>query len=641
MNQRSLPGKNYIYQCKINPGQCVILAVVLIATCAANSRADDSPILANVISPPEGGNDVFSFGPEKEIAFHSQNVKAEANWVPIEGMPFSHAYRVESDTRSTKAWFVRVHIPLDKQIRKGDVVLMSFWMRRPESDTRKNQVQFFVDTKPNESGYRYKLSAFKPWQQHVRSFVANNDFSTSQGGVRFYLGEAGKVAEIADLRLVNYGQDFDAATLPRSTVMYSGREKDAQWRKEALARIEQIRKAELAVHVIDAEGQPIPSAKVNVAMRQHEFGFGNAVNSEILGADQSDFPINPKKQIEVSWEEAQKYRQVVKNYFDRVTFESELRPHVWKGLKGESVFARRKHGIFFNKTLPWLIDNNINVRGHYLAWAPMDFNSVEKKFVGSPEDHRKWLWEHMADVLPTTNEYVTEWDTINHIIGWGKHTYEIEYGGPEIYSEIMAEARRLAPDATHAINEGKVLPDGYKREPYKKIIRFLNEQGQAPDLVGFMAHFDTTTMTTPEDLLQVYDEFAEIAPRLQLSEFDVDAGDDEELQADYFRDVMIASFSHPNFEAICQWGFWEKMHWKPGAALWREDWSLKPSGEVFVDLVANQWWTDEMLTTDKEGQCQTRGFLGDYLITVQHNGETKTVPIKLTREGAMVRAQLP
>ena len=42
------------------------------------------------------------------------------------------------------------------------------------------------------------------------------------------------------------------------------------------------------------------------------------------------------------------------------------------------------------------------------------------------------------------------------------------------------------------------------------------------------------------------------------------------------RDVMIASFSHPNFIAIVQWGFWEKMHWKPAAALWREDWTLKP-----------------------------------------------------------------
>ncbi len=95
----------------------------------------------------------------------------------------------------------------------------------------------------------------------------------------------------------------------------------------------------------------------------------------------------------------------------------------------------------------------------------MDFNSSEKKFVGNPKAHREWLWAHMNDVLPATSEFATEWDTINQIFGWGKHTYDKEYGGAEIYAEIMAEARRLAPNATHAINEGKVLPDGYKREP--------------------------------------------------------------------------------------------------------------------------------------------------------------------------------
>ncbi len=47
----------------------------------------------------------------------------------------------------------------------------------------------------------------------------------------------------------------------------------------------------------------------------------------------------------------------------------------------------------------------------------------------------------------------------------------------------------------------------------KNIIRFLKEQGEPADVVGFMAHFDTTTLTPPEELLQVYDEFAEIAPR--------------------------------------------------------------------------------------------------------------------------------
>jgi GH35 family endo-1,4-beta-xylanase len=468
------------------------------------------------------------------------------------------------------------------------------------------------------------------------------DFDTASSCVRIDLGEAGKIAEIADLRLINYGPDCDIARLPKSTVNYRGRAADSAWRKAALDRIEKIRKGDIAVQVVDDQGKPVANASITVAMQQHAFGFGNAVNSEVLGADKSDFPMQPKGKgkVTVTWDDAQKYREVVKKYYDRVTFESELRPGNWQQMKKGSPSWNRKRRILMEKTLPWLKANRIAARGHYIAWAPMDFNAVEKKFLGNPQGHRAWLWEHMSDVLPQTAQFVTEWDTINHIVGWGKHTYEIEYGGPEIYTEILAEARRLAPNATHAINEGKVLPDGYKREPYQRIIRFLNEQGQPPDVVGFMAHFGLTTLTPPAELLEVYDDFAKIAPRMQLSEFDVEAGDDDELQADYFRDVMIATFSHPNFEAIIQWGFWEAMHWKPAAALWRKDWALKPAGEVFVDLVANQWWTNATGTTDARGECRLRGFLGDYQVTVEQGGRSENVACTLGRDGVLLRVQL-
>jgi GH35 family endo-1,4-beta-xylanase len=204
----------------------------------------------------------------------------------------------------------------------------------------------------------------------------------------------------------------------------------------------------------------------------------------------------------------------------------------------------------------------------------------------------------------------------------------------------MKEARRLAPNSSHAINEGKVLPNGYKREPYKRVIHFLNEQGQAPDTVGFMGHFELMTLTPPEELLEVYDNFAKLAPRLQLSEFDVEAGDDDKLQADYYRDVMIASFSHPNFVSIVQWGFWEKAHWKPAAALWRADWTLKPAGKVFVDLTKKKWWTNKTTSTNAAGKSQVRGFLGDYKITVELDGQTVNEKTTLTRDGTTLRIKI-
>ena len=612
-----------------------LLCVFLLFTGLAHA---EDPIV-----PPNGGRDLLAFNKDADIEFIHSNVSATSKWVAMEDMPFSSAYAIDSDTRFSAPTNMQVVVPLASAIKKGDVVLLSFWIRRPNAGGQPNNVYLNVQSGNDAPLYQYQLGAYRAWKQHVRSFVAPSDCNPAHGKMSILLGEAGRKAEIAELHLINYGPDYDIASLPRSTVNYKGRKPDAQWRKDALARIEKIRKADMTIEVVDADGKPVSAAKVKIQMQHHAFGFGNVVNAYLLGADQSKFPytkVRNGKKIVSTWEEAKQYRQTIKDNFNWVTFESELRPHIWKKQMGSSPDGKELRKVLAEGAVPFLQINQIGIRGHYLSWGAMDFNDMEKQFVGDPDAHRKWLWDHMADVIPKTSDYVTEWDTINHIIAWGKHTYEAEYGSMQIYADIMKEARRLAPDAGHAINEGKVLPNGYKREPYKRVIRFLNEQGQAPDTVGFMGHFGLTTLTPPEELLEVYDNFAEIAPRLQLSEFDVEAGDDDQLQADYYRDVMIASFSHPNFVSIVQWGFWENAHWKPAAALWRKDWSLKPAGKVFVDLIKNQWWTDESTTTNKAGSCHVRGFLGDYMVSVEHDGHTATEKLKLTGDGASIRIQL-
>ncbi len=604
------------------------------------------PIQANAedpIIPPSGGRDLLAFNKDASIQFRKSNVVATTQWATIQGMPFRTVYQVDSDTRFSDPENMQVIVPLTGAIKKGDVVLLSFWMRRPGAGGQPNNVYLNVQSGNDSSLYQYKLGAYRAWKQHVRSFVATADCSPTNGRMSILLGEGGRKAEIAELQLINYGPDHDIESLPRSTVNYKGRGPDAQWRKDALARIERIRKGDVTIEVVDADGKPVEDAHVKIQMQRHAFGFGNVVNAYLLGAEENQFPytkIRNGKEIVSTWKEAKQYRQTIKENFNCVTFESELRPHVWMKQMGPSRDGKELHKVFTEGAVPFLAANQIGIRGHYLSWGAMDFNALEKQFVGDPEAHRKWLWDYMANVIPKTSGYVNEWDTINHIIAWGKHTYEKEYGSMQIYADIMKEARRLAPGAGHAINEGKVLPNGYKREPYKRVIRFLNDQGQAPDTVGFMGHFELMTLTPPEELLEVYDDFARIAPRLQLSEFDVEAGDDDELQADYYRDIMIASFSHPNFVSIIQWGFWENAHWKPAAALWRKDWTLKPAGEVFVDLVKKQWWTSETARTNDSGSCQMRGFHGDYKVSVEHDGKTVSRQLELGANGANLRIQL-
>lgn len=599
---------------------------------------------AEPVIPPEDGMETVAFRPGEKLRItKKQNSQAVGKWVKIEEMSFSDAYRIDITDAPKAPKNIQLLVPVKKEIKKGDAVLFTFWLSRPKSGGIPGPAAAYLQGSAKQARYEYIFSGYRQWQQHARAFKAPADYKAGTGNICIHLGASGPRIDIADLRVINYGTEVDVETLPETAITYEGREADAPWRKDALARIEKHRKGDMIVEVVGADGKPLKNAEVSVQMQRHAFEFGNAVNSMMLGGKEEDFPYTKKRSGEAysaTWKDAQQYRKIVKDYFSCVTFESELRPHLWKRQMSGHPKWKKDYRILTKQTVPWLQSNNIGVRGHYISWGAIDFTDLEKPFVGNPEGHRKWLWAHMADILPKTNGFVTEWDTLNHIVAWGKHTYEKEYGGLDIYVDVMKEARRLAPQAKHAVNEGKVLPNGYKREPYKRMIRYLVKHGQAPDRVGFMAHFGLTSLTPPEELLEVYDDFSEIVPHLQLSELDVEAGDDEQLQSDYYRDVMIASFSHPSFEAIIQWGFWENMHWKPAAALWRADWSLKPAGQVFVDLVKKHWWTDAKTQTSEDGSCKIRGFLGDYTVSVNHEGKTVTAKAVLERKGTRVRIQL-
>jgi hypothetical protein len=75
----------------------------------------------------------------------------------------------------------------------------------------------------------------------------------------------------------------------------------------------------------------------------------------------------------------------------------------------------------------------------------------------------------------------------------------------------------------------------------------------------------------------------------------------------------------------------------PHAALVRKNWEYKPNMQAFRDLVFGQWWTDETGRTDADGAFTTRGFLGEYKVSVTHGGKTQTQAFTLAADGTEQR----
>ena len=228
---------------------------------------------------------------------------------------------------------------------------------------------------------------------------------------------------------------------------------------------------------------------------------------------------------------------------------------------------------------------------------------------------------------------LVEWDVINE-----------PYSNKDIMgvlgNDAMAEWFRLAheadPGARLFLNDYPILGKGNPHlDHFEQTLRFLMDKGAPLQGIGVQCHYGANP-PSPYELLAGLDRLGRLNLPIEATEFDVETTD-EELQADYMRDHLLAFFSHPSTIGVIMWGFWEGRHWKPSAALWRKDWSAKPNGQVWQDLILKEWWTNADGKTNRAGAYTARGFFGDYEVTVTAGGKTKSVPVVLGHEGKTIR----
>jgi endo-1,4-beta-xylanase len=246
---------------------------------------------------------------------------------------------------------------------------------------------------------------------------------------------------------------------------------------------------------------------------------------------------------------------------------------------------------------------------------------------------------------------VFEWDVINHPVGWLNDTYEnrveaagVYTEGLDFYADIIKHARTIInhPVAQGGlgganmplwINEDNIIAGNGRANGYERVIDYLIAHNAAPDGIGFQGHFieefGRVSSSTPQQVYDRIERFANKGLRLRATEFDIDVGSNEAQQGQLMHDYLTVMFSHPKMEAVTMWGFWQGSHWRPDAALYRTNWSEKPSLTAYRDLVFDEWWTNTTGQSDDSGKYLVRGFKGDYDITVRYNGRDYVVPIAI------------
>jgi GH35 family endo-1,4-beta-xylanase len=499
-------------------------------------------------------------------------------------------------------------------------------------DSTAQSLSYMVDTtRPTQPGDFGMYDDELPLANPSGGSVGFDDFDFSSVASWSITGQPGSAGPFNE-RI--FGIELEG---PDPPVEYGGRSLNAAWRAEAAQRIDQNRKADLAISVVGAGGQPLPGAIVHVNQTRQAFQFGTAVAVDnILGTGTNN----------------QIYRDTVKELFNTVTIENALK---WVALEGDfgpnlANFSRTV------QALEWLQDNGLDTRGHVLIWPgsqnmPNNLDPlIAQALSGDPTAQQQLLDEintHIAETVTATDGLVFEWDVINEI---GTNNDVLNLYGEPVMDQWFQIARDNDPDIDLFINEFNIISDQEraKRQRYLNSIQGLVNRGAEIDGIGFQGHFSATSLTDisneggtdPQTVWDVIDMFHD-ATGLQVSitEYDVNTTN-EVVKAEYLRDFLTAVFAHEAVDGFIMWGFWEGRHWRPDAAMFNQDWSETPMVQVWRDLVLGEWLTDEMLEFAGD-ELMLRAFHGDYEISVEYEGETYLFNLTLGPDGLAQQLVLP
>ncbi len=554
---------------------------------------------------------------------------------PATGLPFSRKVHIRVNSAGDNPWDAGYGLQNVQPVASGSACLLVVWLRAEQGN---GQLSLFVE---NSSTYEKEVYlTFNPtaeWTQYLVPFDANQAYPVGGLTVGLHLAWMPQTVEIGGLTVLSYGPGLAIDDLPNQTNndKYGGWQPDAPWRAEAAHRIERIRKAGLTVKVEDADGNPVPDASVEVKMLKHEFAFGSAVVSRLFAGNNGHNPTYESKLLDLDGRG---------HGFNWVVFENALK---WPGWEQNWITSKDRTAY----AVQWLRDHDIQVRGHNLVWPgwsnmPPDIRDNQN----NPEYIKERIFGHIEEITtyPGIAGNIAEWDVLNEITT-NRDLENALQGHPgyptgrEIYPEIFAKLAEVDPHTKTYLNDYVTISQGNTGgglyDLKKQFAQEIIDAGVQLDGVGFQGHiggFPTSIYDVYDILEDFYQTFGTTA---KITEYDTNEAVDDELAAKYLRDFLTIVFSHESVDGFLMWGFWDGAHWRGNAPLFNEDWTIKPAGEIFIDLVYDQWWTEESGFTNANGEFSLRGFKGSYEIRIDCGEEVLVDTVELRHDMLVVKSE--
>lgn len=554
--------------------------------------------------------------------------------VSVADQNFEKALDAVTTEVGQKAWDAQIYFNLDhtKKIEKGDVLFFGCKVRGISSVTNKEAMFVTANTRirPDRStSANFDITSpinandESDWKQIFGAVAAPAASGDTDGAWVFQLSNAIQELQIADVFVIDFGKEIPVKSFPVMTKSYAGMEEDAQWRKDALDRIEQIRKSDVTVKVVDEQGAPVENAEVRVEQTRHAFGFGTIVNVD----DYSRMDASTR----------QKYRETFSQFaHNRAGFENALK---------SNYITDPQRQVQIDEWLNYFNEKDIDVRGHVLIYGQdsrlnnVDMNGTKtdlenKDLLTSDTEEgraalRDWTANHISTYVSKYQGQIYNWDVVNE--NMTAHDWSDRLGGYDALVTWFNEAHEADPEAKLTYNDYGILSrDSGHQNYHYELCKYLVDHDSAMTTIGIQGH---VSLISPEEIISILDRFSTLGKEIEITEFTYE-DDDPEFQAQFTRDFMIAVFSEEAVTSLTTWGFWEGCMYQPKAAMVDKNFNLKPNGQVWMDLVYDQWWTKESGNTDNAGVYTARAFLGNHNVTIKAGNAEYTYPLELDKEGS-------
>ncbi len=543
---------------------------------------------------------------------------------------FSQITKGVISSKKNNQWDAGWNLRNQKRINKDDKVLIIFSIR---SISGAGQVNIFA-----EDSNTFAKEAFltvdiqETWTAYAIRFEASKSFNPNTITFGFHLGHQEQTIEIGGYTAINFGGNVKLEDLPEAinNNQYDGFEADAPWRAVAADNIERLRKVDLTIQVETTDGEAVDNAPILVNMLQHEFAFGSAVTADRIAGNNNQNNTYENKIINLDGNG---------HGFNWIVFENDLKWPAWE----QSWLVSQPE---LANAVQWLKGNNINIRGHTLVWPgannlPDDINQNQNDL----SYIKGRVNGHLNDILnyPGIKGEIAEWDVLNEITTnrslenyfQGKEGYAT---GREYLAEIFQKTREIDSNTGLWLNDYVTLslnakPGNENYDNLKLFTQELIDAGVDIEGIGFQGHIGGFPNGIPSVLETLDDFYNEFGLKAKITEFDLPSFVDEQTAAQYLGDFMTAIFGHESMNGFLFWSFWDgATYMNEGTNLFRRDWSQTPAGDVFIDLLFNQWWTFENIVSDANGMANIRAFKGRYEIVYENNGVIIRDTIQLTED---------